>query len=395
MEHTRPGRVFASLLAFAVGLAAVLASCGAPAAAPGPPGPPERAATGPSGVVAVPPVPGMSASGVPAATPPPIPLPPPPVRGSLPELHKGMAVALYATDGSPDSLVAPSRALFERLQGLGVNVVTLNFPVFTGGPSSTDVFADASQTPSEPQLSAVIRAAHDRHLAVMLRPYLDEASLVPAYWRGSIQPANRGAWFASYTGLLHGYAALAEREWVEGLVIGTEFNTLEEDQRWAPLVDDLRGTFTGAIGYSVNYNRPYLLNWAAALDFVGVDAFFPLSVPVPATVAQLAAAWAVPVAELRAAREALGKPLIVTEIGITSQSGSYLRPFVWDHGTAVDLEGQRRYYEASCEALTGAIDGMYWWDTGLDTRPDAKGFGPLGKPAEAEIGRCFTRPGTP
>ncbi len=372
-------------LAVAVGLATLLTTCSASSDPSG--GRPS------SGAQAVAPNPREGPSASSPATPiVPVPLPPPPVRGTLPAIQRGMAVALYATDGPPEGLVTPSRALFERLAGLGVNAVTLNFPVFTGGPGSNDVFANSSQTPSEPQLSVVIRAAHDRHLAVILRPYLDEASLVPNYWRGSIQPRDRGAWFASYTGLLHEYAALAEREWAEGLVIGTEFNSLEEDQRWVPLVGDLRGAFAGRVGYSVNYNRPYLLNWAGVLDFVGVDAFFPLDVPVPATVAQLAAAWAGPAAGLRAARQALGKPLIVTEIGITSQSGSYLRPFVWDHGTLVDLEGQRRYYQASCEALSGAVDGLYWWNTPLDTRPDPNGFGPLGKPAEAEIGRCFSPP---
>jgi len=133
-----------------------------------------------------------------------------------------------------------------------------------------------------------------------------------------------------------------------------------------------------------------VLPWADALDFIGVDAFFPLHAPATATAAELERAWVPHAATLARGRAAAqGKPFVLTEIGVTSQTGSHLRPFAWDQGTPADEGAQARYYAATCAALRGVVDGMYWWSTTLGPTADPKSFDPLGKAAEVELRRCF------
>jgi len=78
----------------------------------------------------------------------------------------------------------------------------------------------------------------------------------------------------------------------------------------------------------------------------------------------------------------------------TSQKNAHKRTRVWDHKTKVDLEDQRRFYFASCTVWRNQLCGMYWWAVSANlwqiTNPENDaGFSPLGKPAEAEIKKCF------
>ena len=77
---------------------------------------------------------------------------------------------------------------------------------------------------------------------------------------------------------------------------------------------------------------------------------------------------------------------------MASQQGAFRRPWTWDNGAPSDEEAQRRYYRASCQALLEEVDGgLYWWGARLSPSqgPEDRGFTPIGKSAEDEIGKCF------
>ncbi|TMD85751.1 MAG: hypothetical protein E6I78_07685 [Chloroflexi bacterium] len=227
----------------------------------------------------------------------------------------------------------------------------------------------------------------------MLRPLLDEVSLHTAgKWRGQIAPSSSAAWFASYKSLLVGYAQLAQAENVEVIDIGTEFDSLQSStQQWLNLIAAVRGAYRGQLTYSANWAISYpSFGWA--LDFLSIDAFFPLAVPVNATQQQLAAAWGKWIARANGSGYSYGKHVGFTELGTTSEVGSFQQPYLWSHGTGVSMEAQRLYYAAACQALKGRIGGIFWWEYLLDTVPSPAadpGFDPQGKPADLEISRCY------
>jgi hypothetical protein len=334
------------------------------------------------------PTPSPTATSTPA-TPPAAPAPPRPAPTPFP-FEAGVNVLVYGND---PAFAAKAAAQLDHLAQLHVNSVAFVFPIYQASWTATTVYGDPNSTPTASNMRTFIRAAHQRHMRVLLRPLLDEGSLHAAgKWRGQLAPSSTNAWFASYTSLVMGYAKLAQAENVEIIDIGTELDSLQSStQQWLNLISSLRGVYHGQLTYSANWAIWYpSFGWA--LDFLSVDAFFPLAVSVNGTQQQLAAAWGQWVARANGFGYSYGKHVVFTELGTTSEVGSFQQPWLWSHNTGLSLEAQRLYYAAACQALKGRIGGVYWWEYVLDplTAPATDTtFDPQGKPADQEISRCY------
>ncbi len=310
----------------------------------------------------------------------------------LPSFQGGVIV--YA-EGNDSGLLSDTQRLLDHLVAVKVNSVALAFPLYQSSWTSTDVHADALQTPSDEFLHEFIAAAHQRDLAVLLRPLIDDTPLKQSgHWRGQLQPSNPGAWYASYKALMLRYSAIAQAEGGEVLDIGTELTSLQTNTpAWLDVIASIRGVYTGQLTYSSNWDVDYPA-FGSALDFASIDAFYPLSAPNNASVAQLASAWGQWTGKINSLKSSLGKSVVLTELGTTSEPNSYQSPYNWRHSGLVSLEAQRRYYAASCAALKPLVGGMYWWvyytkwfDKVIPgTDP---GYQPAGKPAEQEITACY------
>jgi len=308
------------------------------------------------------------------------------------DFQAGVAVLVYGND---QKFEVKTRKLFDRLASLKVNSLSLVFPLFQDNWTSSTVWVDKEKTPSEENLRLFIREAHKRGFTVMLKPLLDEKSFkVDEKWRGSIQPDDRTTWFESYTNLILDYAKLAQEEDVEIFDIGTEFTSLEkETEQWQELIQEVRKIFSGQVTYSSNWDNYQNVSFWEELDFIGIDAFFPLDAPNEATIEQLIIAWQPWVKQMEKFRALSGKEIVLTELGTRSQLGSFQKPYVWyATGVPIDLETQRKYYEASWLATKDLVNGIYWWAVALELPKDPyndPGFNPLGKPAEQEIAKCY------
>jgi hypothetical protein len=261
--------------------------------------------------------------------------------------------------------------------------------------TASTVYADPQQTPTTETLATIVDEAHREHLAVMLRPILDEQSLEDAQgdWRGTIQPSDRGRWFATYSALLVQYAEMADAHQVEYFDVGTELNSLQrETEHWHEVISSMRSVYSGRITYSVNFDFRGV-GFADTLDFIGLDAYFPLHAPEVATVDEMQQAWAEWTPALRGLAATTGRPVVLTELGARSTPGAHIKPLVWYTQAPPDPEEQARYYQASCNALFPVVTGFYWWMVTFDSPyPNAiqdTSYDPLGKPAEQEIRNCF------
>ena len=325
-----------------------------------------------------------------------VPTPTPIVHVLSPRKHAsdfqaGVMVLLYGND---PYLASNIRQKLDHLATLGVNSVGLVFPIFQTNGRSIDVHGDPTKTPSAEQMTVFIQEAHQRGFTVMIRPLLDEASLAPGGdWRGSIHPQPVDGWFAAYGDLMVSYATLAETNGVEAFDIGTEFNTLEGyGPQWLQVIKRIRQAYSGHLTYSSISDMGYPTRFASALDFLSIDAYYRLDLPAGATTAELEQSWRAGVAQLEGVATASGMPVVITELGTASRRASYRAPSSANLGAPLDLEAQRRYYEASCNALRGRVGGLYWWYTSpyVPRAPlTDMGFDPTGKPAEAELAGCF------
>ncbi len=319
-----------------------------------------------------------------------------PAQATSPPRNQFQAgVTILAYESNP-SLIQKSRPLLDHLAGLHVNSVSLAILIYQSGWSSTDVRADPVKTPSPALIAAFAHEAHSRGMSVLLRPLFDDGPFMragPQYWRGTLQPSNRATWYRNYDALMMTYARAAQDAGIEVLDVGTELGTLQTDtQPWLDLIGSIRQVFTGQLTYSINWGQPYPA-FATGLDFISVDAFYPLSAPSGASVSQLVSAWQKWVSQLSQYQASWNKPLVLTELGVTSERGSFQAPYTWRHNTGVSLQDQQRYYAATCQALKPMLSGMYWWAydfNGLPAPARDTGYNPMGKPAEQEIAKCYS-----
>jgi hypothetical protein len=342
-------------------------------------------------------LPSASPSSARTASPAPTPEPTPtPIvvlkpRATQSDFQAGATLVLYGDNGELGSQAAP---LLDRLAALGTNSLSIAFPFYQQSWTSSTVEDLAGATPSPVNLARLIRAARDRNFTVMLRPLIDEQSLIAeGQWRGSLRPASIRQWFESYASRLMPYVEVAQQEGAEIVCIGTELVSLEQEkQQWMDLIAKVRSNFRGELTYCANWDSFTRATFWEGLDFVGIDGFFPLNAPTQASVDEMIAAWQPWVRRIQQFQLSIGKPIVMTEVGVTAQRGSHRQPWLWNQGTPTDLDGQARYYRATCDALRSVVSGMYWWAVDLALPSPAAvdvGYNPLAKPAEAELQKCF------
>jgi len=323
------------------------------------------------------------------------PVPPPTIavlhpRRSAQDFEAGVSVVIYGNDPYFDR---KAQLLLNRLAGLGANTVSLVIPVFQEGWAASDVYADPVKTPTDAAIGVFATQARRRGFTVMLRPLLD--IVVPqdgTHWRGTIQPQDAAQWKSTYAALIMKYARLAEANHLAILDIGSELDSMERDGAfWQGLIGSVRGDFHGQVTYSSNWAKSFP-SFGQSLDVISVDAYFPLNSPDTASAGDLVTAWQPWIARLNRMRRSFGKPLLLTELGVTSLAGSFQQPWLWDNGQPVDLSAQQRYYDAACQSVVPQFGGVYWWMYTLDppSKPALdRGFAVAGKPAEAELAHCF------
>lgn len=307
-------------------------------------------------------------------------------------VRRGVTLAVYAEDVLADERTL---TLLEEMWRAGVRWVALVPTWYQASVDATTITRKMSVTPTDEALRTCIRRAHQRGLRVFLKLHVDVET---GEWRGWITPRERPAWFASYTVMLTHYARLAQEEGVAALAIGVELKTLEEETaRWQHVIREVRAVYRGLLTYAANHDSYQEVPFWDALDWIGIDAYFPVATTNTPTVETMLAHWHTHVRSLQAWRQhrrLTAHPVVFTEVGYVSAKGTARRPWWYPaacDAAPVDMAEQRDAYEALFRAVKEAalIEGVFlwWWDnpsTG-DTWPDGVQwrcfFTPRGKPA--------------
>ncbi len=264
--------------------------------------------------------------------------------------------------------------------------------------SQTDVAAVRIEPhPKETQDDAVIRRlvtrAHARGLRVLLFPIVWVEQRGPGLWRGTLAPKDLEAWWRDYRRFILHYAALAKETRVALFSVGSELNSMEtHEARWRALIAEVRGLFPGRVTYSANWDHFQHVPFWDAVDLMGITAYFELTREDLPTVDALVKAWT-------GVREVLldwqvrhGRPVLITEVGWPSRVGAAKQPWNYGGGAEVDLEVQRRCYEAFVrvwrpERHFGGVFFWNWWGLGGPRDTD---YTPRRKPAEKHLREFFS-----
>jgi hypothetical protein len=257
--------------------------------------------------------------------------------------------------------------------------------------TSTTIFT-TTQTATDADLLHVITVAHDMGLKVMLKPQLG-VLLDPSEGAGSIgeqftTEIEWNAWFASYQDFIFHYADVAEPYGADQFCVGTELAaTTHRADDWREVIAGVRLRFDGPITYASFGGKEVDISWWDAVDYIGVDAYYPLTDKLDPTLEELRAAWIPHIATLTDLAVTWGKPIIFTEIGYRSMDGANIFPGVYWSGGTIDLQEQADCYQAAFESVYDQpwFAGMFWW--AWDAEPFAggvcdDGYIPHDKPAE-------------
>jgi hypothetical protein len=306
-------------------------------------------------------------------------------EAELMETRRGFALPTYSPDGYDAADAAGDLA---AVTAIGGTWVQLN-PTWYQTSGSADTMAPADQTVSDAGVRRMIRLARGAGLRVSLKPHVD---LRPAGDRSAIQPADPDAWFAAYTQFIGHYAVLAREEGVAELVVGTELAGVSADrERWLKVVAAVRGTYAGPLVYAANFDEFDSVAFWDAVDLIGVDAYFPLADAPTADRDALAEAW-LPIRDrLAVLAAAHGKPVLFTEAGYRSQTGTAAAPYSFTLQTPADPAEQAAAYAALLDTFEPQPwwAGVHWWLWTVlptDTTPAELSYSPAGKPA-AEVVR--------
>ena len=306
-----------------------------------------------------------------------------------PNFQKGMS---YATWWQGQYSTPEADQTLDELAATGAEWIALIVTCYQETYLDTEITCDLPRTPTDGDLAHVIQSAHNLGLKVMLKPHIDLNS-DPDHWRGNIGQGfteeQWQAWFNSYQVAITHYAMLAQAHKVEQFSVGTELvGTSQRETDWRQLITVVRKTYDGTLVYASNHGgEEQRITWWDALDYIGVDAYYPLTDKNNPTVAELEAAWEQPIAILETLHNRYKKPIILTEIGYRSVDGANRQPWEWGASGQVDGQEQADSYQAALQSLWGQpwLAGLYWWN--WDTFPGQggpgdTGFTPHNKPAE-------------
>jgi hypothetical protein len=260
--------------------------------------------------------------------------------------------------------------------------------------NSTKIGRDtiAGSTPLDETLGHAINYAHSLGMKVMLKPHVDTRS---GDTRNFIMPSVD--WFASYTEFILHYAELAEEYNVELFCVGTELGMTtnkEWEPTWRSIIFEIRKAYKGQITYAANWDEYPDVPFWDAVDFMGIDAYFPLTDDPTASADILEKSWKGYADEIENVLKVkkVTKPVIFTEIGYANFNGCNVEPWLsCPEQPTEDQEEQADSFDAAMSVLSERpwFKGAYWWDYLPTLSTEKFGYNLKGKIVESILSEWY------
>ncbi|MCG2432037.1 glycoside hydrolase family 113 [Aequorivita xiaoshiensis] len=226
-------------------------------------------------------------------------------------------------------------------------------------------------------------------------------------WRGEftggIKMNSEEDWLSlenSYKNFILDYARLAERKDVEIFCIGTELENfiIHRPAYWRKLVSEVRTVYSGELTYAANWDEYKRVPFWDVLDFIGVDAYFPVSNSQTPTVSEIKSGFEKWQIELKTFSEEKGKKILFTEYGYRSVDYSGKEPWRSDKSmNSVNLQAQSNLLEGLYQSIWDEnwfAGGFLWkWFIAYDKvggENDSQ-FTPQNKSAEAVVKKYYSK----
>jgi hypothetical protein len=231
-------------------------------------------------------------------------------------------------------------------------------------------------------------------ISVMIKPQI---WVWKGEFTGNIKMTSEESWKeleVSYSHFILEYAELAEEINAEIFCIGTELESFikHRPDYWSELITTIRTIYSGKLTYAANWDEYKRTPFWDQLDFIGVDAYFPVSEMQTPTVEDCLKGWEKHKQGLKAFSEQFDRPILFTEYGYRSVDYTGKEPWRYDYTmTSVNLEGQTNATKALYEAVWNEdwFAGGYIWKWFIDHDNvggiEDNQFTPQNKPVEETI----------
>ncbi len=202
----------------------------------------------------------------------------------------------------------------------------------------------------------------------------------------------------SYQSFILTYAKSAQKMKAEIFCIGTELEyfVAKRPKYWQQLIKKIREVYKGKLTYASNWDEFKRVTFWGELDFIGVDAYFPLSDVKSPTVIDFENGWQPHKKEIIEIQKRYKRKVLFTEFGYRSVDFTGKKP--WDFNRVIDNVN----LQAQVNGLQ-AIHNQFWnedwfaggfiWKWFID-HEDSGGendnrFTPQNKPAEELLRKLY------
>ena len=190
-----------------------------------------------------------------------------------------------------------------------------------------------------------------------------------AEWRGDFEPFTKddwAQWKAQYSELIIRSAKLAQELEIEQLCVGSELRRIAilQPLYWQSLIRKVRSYFKGEILYSANWDEYDKITFWKDLDYIGIDAYFPISTERHVRFKTVNKNWYPIRKKLKAFANKFEKKIVFTEYGYRNIEYAGQRP--WEHDKGKDIlhdKSQENLYRAFYENFWQEewVAGGYAW----------------------------------
>jgi len=253
-----------------------------------------------------------------------------------------------------------------------------------------------------------ISIAHTLGMKVMIKPHVWIYGNSNGKWRSDVYPENEDdweAWGRTYRDFIMMYLQIAIENEVEAFCVGTELTrlSLEKPEYWQQLIRDIRAKYSGELTYAANWYEEYEnITFWEELDYIGVQAYFPLTKRENPSLDDLSKGWRKYLPKLEKVSRKNDRPILFTEMGYKSTSDSAIEPWTWvQHSTDDDMtysaETQATCYQSFFDNVWNQswFAGVHIWqmrsDVDYSQYNGNTNFTPQGKLAEEVIRLGFEK----
>lgn len=279
------------------------------------------------------------------------------VEDSASKSYSSEGKILGASLEMPPNRIGPQP--IEHLKSVNAEWVAMIPYGFTPNGTSEVRFGYPGQWWGESEVGTLmcIRMAKNAGLKVMLKPHV---WVQGQGWPGKFEPKSERAWKAwenTYREYILAFARLADSSDVDLFCVGTEYR-IAIDKRpdfWKKLIKEVKEVYSGPVTYAANWDNFQKVTFWEELDYIGVDAYFPLlDDPLPA-VEDIKKKWKPVEDELGALSKKTDRPILFTEYGYMSVE--YTNSGHWKHGDTVKVSMQ-----AQANAYRGLFESIWQQD---------------------------------